>query len=414
MTTRLPIVFTAALALLLAAATPTRAQLPPLPGGGLPGIIGDLTGPSPCCACDPATGTRCDDLVLTGLGNSVSGCVGVNPLVCTGGQLLDAAVPALQDGCTCVGPACFGPLSLDFEQFPDAATCTAEAARACGEAGGAVECACGDGADNDGNGATDCDDAACAGDPACEPCPTGQERCNGVCIDTQTDEANCGSCGNACTTGETCEAGVCSGDPGCTPPQTECNGTCTDTQTDPNNCGECANACAPGQTCTAGDCTGCATGQTDCNGTCVDLSGDEANCGTCGTACQTGQTCQNGTCSGCTDGKTECNGSCVDLTSDEQNCGACGTACDTGETCTNGTCTAGPSCGDGTCAVGEVCPADCDEETNCGDGVDNDNDGKLDCADRDCKGNRSGGGDGTNPGGGGNPRGFCNPGGLKK
>ena len=71
----------------------------------------------------------------------------------------------------------------------------------------------------------------------------------------------------------------------------------------------------------------------------------------------------------------------------------------------------GPVCGDGVCDVGEVCPEDCDTETNCGDGVDNDGDGKTDCEDRDCFKNRSGGGDDTNPGGHGNEGGFCNPGG---
>lgn len=314
MTTRLPIVFAATLALLVAATTPTRAQLPPPPSGGLPGLLGDLTDTSPCCACDPATGTRCDDLLLTGLGNNVSGCVGINPVICVGGQLLDSSPPALLDGCACIAGNCAGPASPDFKQF-DTATCTTEAARACGEAGGAVECACGDGNDNDGNGLTDCDDPACAQDPACAPCPTGQTRCNGTCVDTQTDNANCGSCGNACTSGETCQAGVCTGGPGCGSGQTECNGVCTDTQTDPANCGSCANACAPGQSCTGGACTGCETGKTDCNGTCVDLNGDEANCGACGTACGAGQTCENGSCSGgecsaaeepCPNGKSDC------------------------------------------------------------------------------------------------------------
>src|SRR5258705_3228061 len=127
MTTRLPIVLAATLALLLAAAAPTRAQLPPPPSGGLPAIAGDLSGETPCCACDPATGTRCGDLVLEGLGKNISGCVGVNgqiPAICLGGQVLDAAPPALLDGCLCVLDTCTGPLSTENAALTHE-TCTA-------------------------------------------------------------------------------------------------------------------------------------------------------------------------------------------------------------------------------------------------------------------------------------------------
>jgi hypothetical protein len=38
-------------------------------------------------------------------------------------------------------------------------------------------------------------------------CPTGQTACDGTCVDEQTDDANCGGCGLACSTG--CSAGRC-------------------------------------------------------------------------------------------------------------------------------------------------------------------------------------------------------------
>ena len=41
------------------------------------------------------------------------------------------------------------------------------------------------------------------------PCPTGQQPCNGLCVATATDVANCGSCGNACATGQGCVYGRC-------------------------------------------------------------------------------------------------------------------------------------------------------------------------------------------------------------
>jgi hypothetical protein len=33
--------------------------------------------------------------------------------------------------------------------------------------------------------------------------------CASVCTNTQTDNNNCGACGNKCPTGKTCKAGVC-------------------------------------------------------------------------------------------------------------------------------------------------------------------------------------------------------------
>ena len=44
------------------------------------------------------------------------------------------------------------------------------------------------------------------GNPACS---SGQTRCDGSCIDTQSNSQNCGACGNACNTGEPCSEGKC-------------------------------------------------------------------------------------------------------------------------------------------------------------------------------------------------------------
>lgn len=47
------------------------------------------------------------------------------------------------------------------------------------------------------------------GSPDSNPpgCPTGQMRCNGTCVDTSSDDNNCGGCGNICT--GSCEFGNC-------------------------------------------------------------------------------------------------------------------------------------------------------------------------------------------------------------
>ena len=130
-------------------------------------------------------------------------------------------------------------------------------------------------------------------------CPTGQEACGGQCVDTTTDLANCGGCGNACAGGTACQGGVCVSGVG---------GTCTSN-----------NHCATGTTCQ--------------NGTCLVSLG-----GTCtGNAqCATG-TCEGGVCA-CPAGQTACGGVCRDLLTDELNCGACGTACSAGQSCVNGIC----------------------------------------------------------------------------
>ena len=40
---------------------------------------------------------------------------------------------------------------------------------------------------------------------------SGKLKCDGVCIDPQTDFSNCGTCGNVCGQGQTCQGGTCTG-----------------------------------------------------------------------------------------------------------------------------------------------------------------------------------------------------------
>lgn len=47
--------------------------------------------------------------------------------------------------------------------------------------------------------------AACGG----TNCPSGQTLCSGVCKNLQTDLANCGACGNACASNQSCTNGTC-------------------------------------------------------------------------------------------------------------------------------------------------------------------------------------------------------------
>src|SRR5689334_231600 len=95
----------------------------------------------------------------------------------------------------------------------------------------------------------------------------GQMMCSGTCVNTQTDNNNCGTCGNSCGSG-TCQSGLC-----CPTGQTNCGGQCVDLTTSDTHCGSCTNDCGSGASCQSnnGFTLCCPTGQTNCNGQCVDL-----------------------------------------------------------------------------------------------------------------------------------------------
>jgi hypothetical protein len=110
---------------------------------------------------------------------------------------------------------------------------------------------------------------AMPGAVACVACPMAQVRCAGACVDTQISAANCGVCGNACATGQSCNAGTCGVTrPMCAAGQTDCSPmsptpSCANTQNSNANCGACGNACASWGTCSAGTC------QRDCTSFCA-------------------------------------------------------------------------------------------------------------------------------------------------
>lgn len=183
-----------------------------------------------------------------------------------------------------------------------------------------------------------CDNSTCRLCPSTAPAcgPAGQKNCcslnccGDACVDTQTNPQHCGFCGNACQTGEYCQAGTCKTCPGtlskcgasCCNAANCCNNTCVDTQTNPLHCGACGTICGKGQTC--------------CLGRCVDLSGDSSNCGSCNKACTLGQSCSAGNC--CTTGQQWCGQQCIDPLTDNNHCGGCGVACSNTTQCTAGKC----------------------------------------------------------------------------
>ncbi len=171
-------------------------------------------------------------------------------------------------------------------------------------------------------------------------CPSPRVTCGTVCTDVQTSASNCGRCGNACATGQTCVAGACVTP--CAAPSLVCGTTCTDVQTSVTNCGRCGNACAAGQSCVAGACvTPCPSPNVMCGAVCADVQTNASNCGRCGNACATGQSCVAGVCTtACPSPRLVCGGACTDVQTSVAHCGRCGNPCATGQSCVAGVCVA--------------------------------------------------------------------------
>ncbi|HEY8432971.1 MAG TPA: hypothetical protein VIL20_31580 [Sandaracinaceae bacterium] len=192
---------------------------------------------------------------------------------------------------------------------------------------------------------------------------------DGCEIDTGTDLAHCGACGNVCPTRpnstRTCAGGSCGYS--CDPNYGDCNGVATDgCETDlrstVEHCGACGNPC-PARANATSTCTGSTCGYTcnpgfdDCNGSAADgcerdLDNDPAHCGSCGFACparpNASPICTSGSCGySCNPGYADCNGDPTDgcevfTGGDVNNCGSCGNVCPTlpasSPTCSGGTC----------------------------------------------------------------------------
>ncbi len=158
-------------------------------------------------------------------------------------------------------------------------------------------------------------------------CSGALTRCGAACVDTATDERNCGLCGRVCATSQACAAGVCRCVPSCA------GRVCGD-----DGCGGSCGACVSPHVCTeAGACV-CPAGSSACGAAC----------------CNASQACVAGAC--------RCVPSCAGRVCGDDGCGGrCG-ACASPLVCdiTSGTCrcaTGTTACGAACCASGESCIA---------------------------------------------------------
>lgn len=174
---------------------------------------------------------------------------------------------------------------------------------------GGCDAACGDG--------EECSGGRCGGGGP--DCPEAMVGCGNECRDISGDPEYCGGCdGYLCRSKESCWNGVCV----CRPELTACGEAgCIDTLSDPASCGACGQACDAGEHCQRGACVaGCAGAFAECDGGCVDLDASPLHCGGCGHACAQDQFCLTGHCVdyepavGC----TSCNG--CDCPEDERCC----------------------------------------------------------------------------------------------
>jgi hypothetical protein len=112
-----------------------------------------------------------------------------------------------------------------------------------------------------------------------ETCDGFDENCNAIVDDGAT-------CSEA---GEVCDQGACV----CAPANL-CSGICVDKQTDPANCGGCETACTPEAACAGGTCVCPLDAPDTCAGHCVDKQTDPENCGACGLVAPAGASCVGG------------------------------------------------------------------------------------------------------------------------
>ncbi len=217
------------------------------------------------------------------------------------------------------------------------------------------------------------------------PCPAGQLECGGICLDTSSDRNHCGSCENACLSGQECISSICTacnnecseGDKRCAPSSTTQFQVCGDPDNDTCKEWQAPQNCGAGEICTDGDCvTSCSDECTRVGAQACDKEGangyrvcgeyDSDDCLDWGSlnTCGVGLTCVDGNCvSTCSDecdtqDATRCaqppkNGveTCGDYNSD--GCKEWGDfyACPSGETC-DGNVTCSPDCSD-ECTTGE-------------------------------------------------------------
>lgn len=186
-------------------------------------------------------------------------------------------------------------------------------------------------------------------------CAHGLSACGHSCVNLGSSEANCGSCGFQCDSGEACHAGVCMPSDN-TGDDTGRPGT-DETDTAPNQSGADASVDSSGHIRDGGGSSsasdadaldGSVSTEPDAGfeDPCFPPYSSAENCGACGVVCtEEAPFCapSGGTfvcVDGCNDPLQLCADRCVNLVTDPLHCGECGNECPTG-LCRNSKCVGG-------------------------------------------------------------------------
>ena len=197
--------------------------------------------------------------------------------------------------------------------------------------------------------------------------------CGGVPVDMDSDNKNCGECGNECKRGTYCSRGECVCAEGFVLCGEGDGRRCIDPLTNTEFCGasgscsgnDVGKRCKEGELCLNGSCVlTCANGQIDCGGKCIKPQTDTEHCGARGSClgdeagkeCAVGEMCLYGVCTvTCVSDQVNCDGKCINPQTDIEHCGASGSCsgnnagkrCKEGEVCSEGECRV-------TCVSGQI------------------------------------------------------------
>jgi hypothetical protein len=311
-----------------------------------------------CSNPTAANGTACNDGNACTQSDSCQAgvCTGSNPVACAPSDQCHVAGTCNPTTGTCTNPAVAnGTACSDGSACTRTDTCQAGAC----VGGNPVTCTAQD---------------QCHVPGTCDPT-------SGACSNPIAPNGTGCDDGNACTGGDRCQIGVCTGTTGVTcTAQDQCHtagtcdprtGTCSNpTAANGTPCND-GNACTTADSCHGGACSGAAvtcTAQDQCHtaGTCDPTSGacsnpasaDGTTCND-GSACTTGDACHGGTCSG-TAVTCVAVDQCHNAGSCDPSSGVCsnptradGSSCDDGNACTTG-----DACQAGACSGGtNTCPS---------------------------------------------------------
>jgi hypothetical protein len=229
----------------------------------------DITQPDNCGKCRVV----CEDgTPVCSKGKCVSGCPDSTPTLC-GGSCADTDSDPMHCG------ECDNPCTTKAEHAQPVCE-RGECGFECAE--GFMQCfeTCVD-LEKDNANCGSCNNK-CTGGKMCQKgsceCPKGLNDCGGTC--KADSPQSCGSSCEVCRSEiprakDTCDKGQCGYE--CSDGLSLCRGECIDTSSDDNNCGLCGIHCASPKSCGLGLCL-CPLGQHDCYGTCV-TNADSMHCG---------------------------------------------------------------------------------------------------------------------------------------